>query len=106
VIVIEEPVVAVHIPPPLRPYTQGRDEIMASGDTVRDVLESLEHEHPGVLSRVVSLSGGVDPGLEIWLGGTNIASLAGLATPIGLEEVVSIVSAGTVAPRRVTQPVG
>lgn len=91
---IEEPVVAIHIPPVLRAYTQGRDEVMASGDTVRDVLEALEHEHPGVLARVVSPAGAVAPGLEVWLGGSNIAGLSGLATPIGLEELVSIVSTG------------
>lgn len=89
----EESVVAVHIPPELRRYTQGRDEVMASGDTVRDVLESLDHEHPGVLAQLVSPSGEITPALEVWLGGSNIKALQGLATPVGLEELVSIVAA-------------
>lgn len=90
---IEEPVVAVHIPPGLRRYTQGYEEVMACGDTVQDVLESLGHEHPGVLAQVLQDSGKIMPALEIWLGGSNIDELQGLATPVGLEELVSIVPA-------------
>lgn len=90
---IEEPVVAVHIPPALRPFTDGRDELMASGDTVQDVLESADHEHPGLLAHLVSADGEVDPSLELWLGGSKLEDLTSLATPIGLEEVVSIVTA-------------
>ena len=89
----EESVVTVHIPPELRPYTQGRDEVMASGDTVMDILESLDHEHPGVLARLLSPGGQITPTLAVWLGGSNISALQGLATPVGLEELVSIVPA-------------
>lgn len=89
----EEPVVVVHIPPELRPYTQGHDEVMASGDTVQDVLESLDHEYPGVLAHVLLASGQVDSGIEVWLGGSKVDELQGLATPVGLEEVVSLVPA-------------
>jgi hypothetical protein len=90
---IEEPVVAVHIPPALRLFTAGRDELMASGDTVQDVLESADHEHPGLLAHLVSANGEIEPSLEVWLGGNKVESLNGLATPIGLEERVSIVPA-------------
>jgi molybdopterin converting factor small subunit len=89
----EESVVVVHIPPELRPYTQGHDEVMASGDTVQDVLESLDHEHPGVLAHVILASGKVDPSLEVWLGGSRVDELQGLSTPVGLEEVVSLLPA-------------
>ena len=88
---IDEPVVTVHIPPELRRLTQGRDEVMASGDTVGKVLESLDHEHPGVLSRLLSAAGEIDPAHEVWLGGSNVLALDGLATPVGLEELISIV---------------
>ena len=90
---IEEPVVTIHIPPVLRPYTAGRDELLASGDTVQEVLESADHEHPGLLTQVVSANGEIAPSLEVWLGGNKVESCHGLATPIGLEEVVSIISA-------------
>lgn len=89
----EESVVVVHIPPELRPYTQGHDEVMASGDTVQDVLESLDHEYPGVLAHVIMPSGEPHPGLEVWLGGTKLDLLRGLSTPVGLEELVSLVPA-------------
>lgn len=86
----EEPVVVVHIPPELQPYTQGHDEVMASGDTVRDVFESLDHEYPGVLAHIILPSGEVHPGLEVWLGGNKLDLAQGLSTPVGLEELISL----------------
>lgn len=90
---IEEPVVGVHIPLALRPYTGGHDEVITSGYTVGEVLESLGNEHAGVIARVLSPLGEIDPAYEVWLGGSDIRSLDGLNTPIGLEELVSIVPA-------------
>jgi molybdopterin converting factor small subunit len=98
---LDEPVVAVHIPPQLRRFTHDRDEAMASGDTVMEVFESLDREFPGVLENLVLSDGAVAPGLEVWLGGTDIRDLSGLKTPVGLEEVVAIVPAGLTGERPV-----
>ncbi len=88
----ESPVVSVHIPPALRSYAGGHDEIIASGDTVGELLDSLGHEYPEIRSRLISAEGSLMPGLAFYLGGSSLRELQGLATPIGQEEVLSIVA--------------
>ncbi|MBK7899916.1 MAG: hypothetical protein KA603_09350 [Azonexus sp.] len=89
----ESPVVSVHIPLALRCHTGGAEEVTVSGDTVGDAFSALDHEHPGVLGRVLE-PGSAAPraGYRIFLGSQNIMVLQGLDTPIGTEEVVSIVA--------------
>lgn len=89
--ITEAPVVSIHIPPLLRHFTGGADEVTVSGDTVGEALEALEHEHPGILARVVSPAGALNPEMEVYLGGRSIRRLQGLDTPVELEEVIAIV---------------
>ena len=92
----DSPVVSVHIPPALRVYVGGHEEITASGDTVGEVLEALGHEYPAIRSRLMLPEGGLAPGVAVYLGGASVGELQGLATPVDLEEVVSIVPTGAV----------
>mgnify|MGYP000848185639 FL=1 len=91
----EAPVVSVHIPPALRPWSGGHAEVTASGYTVSDVLTALGHEYPAIHNHLLSPSGELSSGLLIFLGGRSIRDLQGLETPIDLEEVMSIVLTGT-----------
>lgn len=88
---IDSPVVSVHIPGVLRTYVDGHEEITVSGDTVGDLLEAVGHEYPAVRSHLLSAEGGLAPRLVLYLGGRSISDLQGLATPVDLEEVLSIV---------------
>lgn len=88
---IDSPVVSVHIPPVLRRYTHGQDEVTVSGDTVAEALEALEHEHPGILGEVLDERGQVDAHMEVFLGGRPINQLQGLITPIELEESIYLI---------------
>lgn len=92
----ESPVVTVHIPPDLRPFVGGNEEVTASGDTVGEVFEAVSHEYPGFLSQVLQADGGLAPGLAVYLGPNSVHDLQGLATPVALEELVSIVSTGAI----------
>lgn len=88
----ESPVVSVHIPAALRPYAGGYDEITASGDTVGEVLDAVGHEYPAIRAHLIGPQGGLQPGVAVFLGGRSVGDLAGLATPIELEELISIVT--------------
>ncbi len=88
----DTPVVSVHIPLVLRPYAGGHEEITASGDSVHQVLDALIHEHPAIRDCLVAPDGALLPGIAIFLGPRSIREMQGLSTPIGLEEVMSIVS--------------
>ena len=91
----DSPVVSVHIPQALRCFAGGRQEVMASGDTVGDVLEAVGHEYPAIRRRLISAQGDLPPGMAVFLGPRSIADLQGLATPIELAETVSIVAQAT-----------
>ena len=88
---LEAPVVSIHIPPALRAYVDGKDEVTASGETVADALHALEHSHPEMTGRILRSNGQLLPSIEVYLGATRISQLDGPATPIAGEEIISIV---------------
>lgn len=90
----EFPVVTVHIPPVLRQFADGHEEVMASGETVGDILLAIGREYPAFHSRLIRADGSLAPGLAIYLGPTSVRELQGLATPVQMEELVSIVPTG------------
>jgi molybdopterin converting factor small subunit len=90
----ESPVVTVHIPPVLRPFANGNDEVTASGDTVGEVLEAVSNEFPQLRQHVLQANGQILPGLAIYLGANSVRNLQGLATLVQMEELVSIVPTG------------
>jgi hypothetical protein len=90
----DSPVVSVHIPLALRGFSGGHDEITASGDTVGEVLAAVGHEFPAIRDYLIAPGGDLLPGVAVFLGPRSISELQGLATPIELEEVLSIVPTG------------
>jgi len=90
----EFPVVTVHIPPNLRQFADGHEEVMASGETVGDILQAIGREYPAFHSRLIGSDGSLAAGLAVYLGSTSIGQLLGLATPVLQEELVSLVSTG------------
>jgi hypothetical protein len=87
----ESPVVTVHIPPLFRCHVNGHDEVTASGDTVGEVLEAVGHEYPDIRNKLLRSDGHLLAGLAVYLGPTSVSHLQGLATPVQMEELVSIV---------------
>lgn len=91
---IDSPVLSVRIPLPWRPLVAGREEVTASGDTVGEILESVCREYPALQGKLFDVDRRLLPGFVIFLGARNIRELEGPDTPIGLEEVMSIVVTG------------
>jgi molybdopterin converting factor small subunit len=56
--------VTVHIPIVLRRYTNGQDKVEAAGRTLRQVVEDLERQWPGLKAELVE-DGDIRPGLAI-----------------------------------------
>ena len=82
----------VRIPTPLRTLTGGEDQVQAAGDTVKDVLETLEKNHPGIRERLLD-DKGVRRFVNIYVGDEDIRFLDGLATPLKATDEISIVPA-------------
>lgn len=82
----------VRIPTPLRTLTAGEEQVKASGDTVRAVIETLEKNHPGIRDRLLD-DKGVRRFVNIYVGDEDIRFLDGLDTQLKSEDEISIVPA-------------
>jgi len=82
----------VRIPTPLRTLTGGEDQVQAAGDTVKDVIETLEKNHPGIRERLLD-DKGVRRFVNIYVGDEDIRFLDGLATVLKATDEISIVPA-------------
>ena len=85
--------ITVRIPTPLRIFTGGADEIPMEGSNVRDVLLQLVARHGELDKQLFKGDGELRDFINIFLGDTNIRSIAGLDSPIESAEVLNIVPA-------------
>jgi molybdopterin converting factor small subunit len=58
----------VFIPSPLRDLTGGKAELDVGGSTVREVVENLERQFPGINDRLTS-GGELSPALQVSIDG-------------------------------------
>jgi molybdopterin synthase sulfur carrier subunit len=83
----------VYIPSPLRRVTAGQSKVSVTGRTVEAVLTNLERQYPGVRTQVREESGEVRSFINIFVNGTEIRQLQGLATALNEKDEVSIIPA-------------
>ena len=57
----------VHIPSPLRSYTNQQAEVEASGSTVAEIVEDLDRQYPGFRFRMVDEHGQLRQHVRIWV---------------------------------------
>ena len=91
-LISDYPVVSVHIPHVLRPLAEGRDEIMASGETIAEVLEALVRECPALGEALLCADGSLADGVALHFGGAVLHGRESLTMPVDQEEVLSIVA--------------
>jgi molybdopterin converting factor small subunit len=80
----------VFIPPLLRSLTDGREVIDVVGETVSEVIDSLNREFPGVCERLVA-GDRLKPGLSVAVG-TKV-SARGLLSKVGPDDEVHFLPA-------------
>ncbi len=83
----------VHIPSPLRRYTDGQSKVQSEGATVSEVLANLEVQYPGVKSRLFDESGQIKRYVNVFVGDDEIRTLQGADTPVTADGKVSIIPA-------------
>ena len=83
----------VRIPTPLRPLAQGRDIVTVRGSTVREVLDDLEQQCPGIGQRICDESGQVRRFVNVFLNDENIIHVNRLDSLVSDGDVLSIVPA-------------
>jgi sulfur-carrier protein len=85
--------ITVKIPTPLRPLAGGKDEVSLSGGTVRQILEGLERECPGIRSRICDDRGDLRRFVNLFLNDEDVRHLQGLDTSLKDGDVISVVPA-------------
>lgn len=86
-------VARVIVPSALRKLTDSRGEVEASGSTVRELIDDLERQFPGIRERLLDEAGERRRFINIFVEKEDIRFLKGLETEISTGAEVSIVPA-------------
>ena len=85
--------VRVRVPTPLRRFTAGSDEVSASGDSIKTVLQDLDRRHPGIGERLLDDKGELRRFVNVYLNGDDIRFLSQLESKVKDGDDISIVPA-------------
>jgi sulfur-carrier protein len=86
--------VSVRIPTILRPLTAGAAEVPVDGaDTLAEVIDALEANHPGLRTRVLDDDGKLRRFVNVYVNDDDVRFASGLATPTPDGASVSIIPA-------------
>ena len=85
--------VEVRIPTILRKHTGGARSVETSGATVAEVIERLDHNHPGLKAAILAEGGEIHRFINIYLNDEDVRFSGSLATPVSDGDIVSILPA-------------
>jgi molybdopterin converting factor small subunit len=83
----------VRIPTILRSYTGGAGEVSADGDTLAEVLDSLEANHPGIRGRILDDAGALRRFVNVYVGDDDVRFIGGLEAKVTEGTKISIIPA-------------
>ncbi|GGL19426.1 molybdopterin synthase sulfur carrier subunit [Sphaerisporangium melleum] len=89
--------VSVRIPTILRTYTDGASEVASEGATLREVLQKLDADFPGIGARILDETGKIRRFVNVYVGEEDVRFADGLdtATPEGANiSVIPAVAGG------------
>jgi molybdopterin converting factor small subunit len=82
----------IRIPPTLREQTGGEREVLAEGDTVRDLLDDLMGRFPSLRHQLVE-DEGLAPFVNVYVEGEDVRTLDGLETEVHPGSTVTLLPA-------------
>jgi MoaD family protein len=85
--------VEIRVPTILRKHTGGAKVVSGEGGTVREVIDSLEKEHPGIRDAIVTENGDLHRFINMYLNDEDIRFIGSLETPVSDGDVISILPA-------------
>jgi len=85
--------IKVRIPTPLRKLTREQDIVQGSGDTLGEMIETLELEFPGLKERLCDETGELRRFVNVYINGEDVRFQDGLGTKLTGNDEVSIVPA-------------
>lgn len=84
----------VHIPSPLRSYTNNQSTVEASGQTLRDVLKDLNDTYPGIRFRMIDEQDRTRPHIRIFVNKVMVNDLSTSIEPGHEVRIVAALSGG------------
>ena len=85
--------VEVRIPTPLRRVTNGQEKATVEGDTLIQIIDSLETQYPGIRERLCDETGDLRHFVNIYVNGEDVRFLDGINSPAKEGDEISIVPA-------------
>jgi MoaD family protein len=83
----------VKIPPVLRSSTGGQKEILAEGESVREVLRALAQQHPATEPQLFGEEGDLNRYVNVYLNDEDVRVLNGLDTEVAEGDTLVILPA-------------
>ena len=83
--------ITIRIPSPLRSYTDGQNNILVVGSSVKEVLMDLIVQYPTLKVHMFTDTEELRPFINIYLGDEDIRYLQGIDTPIKNGETLLII---------------
>jgi molybdopterin synthase sulfur carrier subunit len=87
------PIITLHLPGPLRPYSGGAAQLSLSAPTVQAVLEDLERSRLALYRNICDETGTVRRHLNVFVNSDNIRDLDGVDTALSAGDVVTFLPA-------------
>ena len=85
--------VKVKIPTPLRNLTNDKDLVEVNASNIREVIDALENDFPGVKERICEEDGSIRRFVNVYVNGEDVRFLSELDTLISENDEISIVPA-------------
>lgn len=82
--------VRVFFPGALRARVGNRSSVMVTGSTVREIIEALDQDFPGLRFNLCHETGELRPFVNIFVDRENIRYLEGLDTPVGAGATIYV----------------
>lgn len=85
--------ITVRVPAPLQKLTRNQEEVKVSGSNIRELIEELERNFPGIKDRICDSSGRTRRFINIYVNGEDVRFLQQDETPLKDGDEVSIIPA-------------
>ncbi len=84
---------SIRLPTVLRPAASGQSVVNVEGSTIRQLLEALQETYPAMAGQVLTSEGGLHRFVNVYVNDDDVRYLRQLDTPVGPDDVVSILPA-------------
>jgi molybdopterin synthase sulfur carrier subunit len=85
--------IAVRVPTVLRKHTGGEKQVSAEGSTLRELVDDLGEQYPGLRDALVGEDGQLRRFVQTYVNDEDVRFLGGIETPLQDGDEVSILPA-------------